>query len=222
MDKYNVDLTTLLEQQINPTAAEHPAAAMLSVYSNKKQQTGSGEQNNIPLTPMMIPSLLTRAKLSPETRALEEKRLAKMERKRQLLRKGQKRSRGQFHWKRKEKNKKRENRKKYEKESGFGAIINGYGAKRIDPVLWVKYIGQTFKDYDTACLLIKKIKRPPGFGRDDYYGNKEFPLTVYSFRVWHTELGCVWDGEEQRKKDGVEVLRIPQPPKEEAKEKPAD
>lgn len=191
-------------------------AAMRKIYANKKEG-GSGENKTIPLTAKTallsegIPSLLTRAKLSPETRVREERRLAALEKKRQRLLKGQKRSRGQFHWKRKELNKKKQNRKKYEQDAGFGAIITSYGAKRIDRDLWDRYIGECFREYSPKYLVVKKIKRPPGFGQQAYYGNKEFPLTVYSFRVVHTELGVVWDGEEQRKADGAEVLRIPQP-----------
>lgn len=212
MDTFNINLTSLINQQVKPEEAEHPSAAMRKLYgANKQAGSGNvGSVKEVPLTAAAIPSLLTRAKLSRLTRRLEERRLAKLERKRQLRKKGQKRSRGQYHWRRKALTKKNYNRKRYEQDAGWGAIMSTRAAKRLDKELWDKYIGECFREYSPKYLIVKKIKRPPGFGQSAYYGNKEFPLTVYSFRVHHATLGVVWDGEEQRKIDGVDILRIPQ------------
>ena len=180
-----------------------------------KIQRGS-EMADIPLTREAIPSLLTRAKLSPQTREMEERRLASIEWERKVLaaralrQKTQKRSRGRYHYKRKAQTKKARNRKTYEKAAGFGAILRSRGAKRIDQTLWDKYVGECFREYSPEYLTVKKIKRPPGFGQSAYYGNKQFPLTVYSYRVHHQTLGVVWDGEVQRKLDGEPVLVIEQ------------
>lgn len=193
----------------------HPAVAGQKLYGNK--ESGSGSKKSAPLTAVVgnlsvdnIPSLLTRARLSPATRAAEERRLARIQKKKDRLATKTKHSKGQFHWKRKEATKVRANRKKYEQASGFGAIINGFGAKRIDPLLWDKYIGECFREYTKKYLMVKKIKRPPGYGRDAYYGMKKYPMTVYSFRVHHDTLGVVWDGEVQRQQDGVAVLVVDQ------------
>lgn len=210
MDNLNSFLTNLITQaEQSRTAAERP----ILDGANKIQTRTAAE--DIPLTKETIPSLLTRAKLSPETRAMEERRLANIENVKKAEQaiakrlKEQKRSRGQYHWKKKLANKKKQDRKKYEESAGFRAIVGQpYGCKRIDPELWDKYIGECFREYTPKYLQVKKIKRAPGYGPRAYYGNKEFPLTVYSFRVHHDTLGVVWDGEEQRKYDGVPILRV--------------
>lgn len=209
MDNLNTFLTSLV-QQAEQTRGEavHPAAAGQKLYGNSKN--GSGDNKSLPLTSACIPSLLTRARLSPATRAAEERRLAKLQHRKEVLAKKLKRSKGQRHWKRKEATRVRANRKMYEDSSGFGAIINGYGSKRIDPVLWDKYIGECFREYTKKYLTVKLIKRPPGFGQKAYYGMKKWPMTVYSFRVHHATLGVVWDGEVQRQLDGEPVLVIEQ------------
>lgn len=209
LDSFLTNLTTQAEQA--RTAAEKP------ILDGANKPIVKAQLGDVPLNKLTIPSLLTRAKLSPETRAMEERRLANIENVRKLeearakrLRE-QKRSRGVRHWKKKAATKRRADRKKYEESAGFRAIVGQpYGCKRIDPELWDKYIGECFREYTPKYLQVKKIKRAPGFGPRAYYGNKEFPMTVYSFRVVHDTLGVVWDGEEQRKHDGVEILRIPQ------------
>ena len=204
MDNINEFLTSLINQAENSRLpAEHPSV----IHANKKEN-GSGQKAAVPLTDLTVPSLLTRAKLSPITRRLEERRLAKIARKRALLKKGQKKSRGRNHWKRKALTKKKMNRRQYEASAGFNAILSTFGAKRIDKALWDKYITPLFREYTPQYLKVKLIKRAPGFGNKAYYGNKEFPMTVSSFRVHHDTLGVVWDGEEQRKLDGVPILRI--------------
>ena len=204
-------LDSFLTNLINKAEQTRSVAEKPVLDGTNKLQGGE----NIPLTREDIPSLLSRAKLSPETRALEERRLAsienlkKAEAKKAKQQDGQKRSRGQFHWKRKAANKKKQNRKKYEATAGLSAILGTpYGCKRICPTLWNKYIGECFREYTPKYLTVKRIKRPPGFGQSAYYGNKKYPLTVYSFRVVHDKLGVVWDGEQQRKADGVAVLII--------------
>lgn len=210
MTNINDFLTSMVEQaEQSRQGAQHPTAAGRELLSNKKKN-GSGEKGEVPLTVMAIPSLLTRAKLSPLGRRLEERRLALIEKKRQQRKKGQKKSRGRNHWKRKEATRLRRNKKDYIRSAGLGAILTTRMAKRIDPALWDRYIGECFREYTPELLKVKAIKRAPGFGRNAYYGNKEFPMTVYSFRVVHQTLGVVWDGEHQRQLDGVEVLRIPQ------------
>lgn len=207
LDSFLTNLITQAEQ--TRTAAEKP------ILDGANSTVGKSQLGDIPLDKLHVPSLLTRAKLSPETRAMEERRLANIEnvRKAELAiakrHKEQKRSRGVFHWKKKAATKRRANRRKYEESAGFRAIIGQpYGCKRIDPELWDRYIGECFREYTPKYLKVKKIKRAPGFGPRAYYGNKEFPMTVYSFRVHHDTLGVVWDGEEQRKHDGVPILRV--------------
>lgn len=206
MDNLNEFLTSLVKQGTESRLeAEHPASAGQKLYGYKGN--GSGDKKGVPLTAACIPSLLTRARLSPATRKMEERRLAKIQRRKEVLARGQKKAKGARHWKRKEATKVRANRKRFEQTSGFNAILNsGYGAKAIDPLLWDKYIGECFREYTNKYLTVKKIKRAPGYGRNDYYGNKKFPMTVYSFRVHHATLGVVWDGEVQRQQDGVAVL----------------
>lgn len=214
MDNLN-SILTLINQQAEESRlnAEHPLIASQKLYGNKGN--GSGNKTAAPLTAVVgqlnshsIPSLLTRAKLSPATRLAEERRLAKIEKRKARLANKPKRSKGQYHWKSKAATKVRANRKRYEQASGFNAILNSYGAKSLDRELWDKYIGECFREYSKKYLHVRKIKRAPGYGRDAYYGNKKFPMTVYSFRVHHDTLGVVWDGEEQRQLDGVAVLVI--------------
>lgn len=213
MDSLESFLTNLVTQ-----AEQHRAAAEKPILDGaNKLQSGSGNGDSykdIPLTRDAIPSLLNRAKLSTTTRLLEERRLASIEYEKKVLAKRakqqatQKRSRGQYHWKKKEANKRKQNRKKYEASAGFSAVLQARGAKRLDPILWDKYIGECFREYTPKYLMVKRIKRPPGFGQHAYYGMKKWPLTVYSFRVVHEKLGVVWDGEEQRQKDGVPILVV--------------
>lgn len=220
MDNLNSFLTNLV------TAAEQQRAVAEKPVMDGANKTRAGSGNvgsscDIPLAgktkeelAAAIPSLLTRAKLSTETRLLEERRLASVEYKKKVLEKRarqqatQKRSRGRNHYKRKEATKKKERRKRYERTAGFNAILQVRGAKRLDPVLWDRYIGECFREYTPKYLTVKLRKRPPGFGQNAYYGSKKYPMTVYSFRVIHEKLGVVWDGEHQRQQDGVPVLVV--------------
>lgn len=207
------NLESLLTNLINQAEQSRSAAEKPVLDGANKNQRGS-VMADVPLTREAIPSLLTRARLSPQTRLLEERRLAsienlkKAEYKKAHQQDGQKRARGQYHWKRKAANRKKQLRKKYEASAGFSSILQARGAKRLDPVLWDKYIGECFREYTPKYLMVKRIKRPPGFGQHAYYGMKKWPLTVYSFRVVHEKLGVVWDGEEQRQKDGVPILVV--------------
>ena len=79
MDNLESLLTNLINQaELSRSAAEKPV-----LDGANKLQSGSGNQQSykdIPLTDKTkIPSLLTRAKLSPQTRLLEERRLASIE-----------------------------------------------------------------------------------------------------------------------------------------------
>lgn len=214
------NLESLVTNLINQAEQSRSAAEKPVLDGANKLQSGSGNQQSykdIPLTDKTkIPSLLTRARLSPQTRLLEERRLAsienlkKAEYKKAHQQDGQKRARGQYHWKRKAANRKKQLRKKYEASAGFSSILQARGAKRLDPVLWDKYIGECFREYTPKYLTVKKIKRPPGFGQGAYYGMKKWPLTVYSFRVVHEKLGVVWDGEQQRIADGEPILVVEQ------------
>lgn len=209
------NLESLLTNLINQAEQSRSAAEKPVLDGANKNQRGS-VMADVPLTREAIPSLLTRAKLSPQTRLLEERRLAsienlkKAEYKKAHQQDGQKRVRGQYHWKRKAANRKKQLRKKYEESAGFSSILQARGAKRLDPVLWDKYIGECFREYTPKYLMVKQIKRPPGFGQSAYYGMKKWPLTVYSFRVVHDKLGVVWDGEQQRIADGEPILVIEQ------------
>ena len=211
MTDINLFLTNIIEEQERLYAnADYKAAGEATRATESLGDAQVAEEGRNSLNPLTIPSLLTRAKLSPMTRRMEERRLMVIQKKKERLasKEAGNRSKGRRHWKRKEKTKRNRDRAVYEKAAGFGAILSARGAKRICPVLWEKYIGECFREYTPEYLYVKRIKRAPGFGKDAYYGNWEFPYTVYSFRVHHKLLGIVWDGEEQRQLDGVDVLRI--------------
>lgn len=199
MSDFNQILTKLVEEaEASRREASHPALLQAKLYKGKR---GSGLKE-IPLVAAAIPSLLGRAKLSPETRRREEQRLKKLAM-RKKKGKGERRSKGARHWKRKELTKKKANRRLFEASAGFGAILRSRGYKAIDPVLWDRYIGECFREYSPKYLEIKKIKRYPGKGDSAYYGTKDYPLTVYSYRVHHKLLGVVYDGKQQMIADGI-------------------
>jgi hypothetical protein len=204
MSDFNLNLTSLIEEaEKSREGAQHPALLLA------KPKRGSG-MKDVPLVSAAIPSLLSRAKLSSETRRREELRLKKLAM-RKKKGKGERRSKGRQHWRRKALTKKKANRRLFEASAGFGAILRSRGYKEINPVLWDKYIGECFREYSPKYLEIKKIKRYPGKGDSAYYGTKDYPLTVYSYRVHHKLLGVVYDGKQQMIADGLL----------EAKEKPA-
>jgi len=196
MVELNDLLTNMVEQAEKARQeAEHPANKR--VYK-KEGQRGS-VMADVPLTREAIPSLLTRAKLSPATRAAEERRLKEIEDRKK--KRNTKKSRGIRHWKKKAANRKKRLRKIYEANAGFGAILRSRGYKKIDPVLWDRYIGECFREYSPEYLTIKKIKRYPGKGDSAYYGTRKYPLTVYSYNVEHSLLGRVYDGRQQMAAD---------------------
>lgn len=197
MTDINQFLTTLIsDAEKVRQEAEHPV--LKRVYANKSQR-GSALAD-VPLTREAIPSLLTRAKLSPATRRMEEERLKRNNRK-YLGKKATGAQKGPRHWKRKAATKKKANRRQFEAKAGLGAILRSRGYKKIDQALWDRYIGECFREYSPEYLTIKKIKRYPGKGINAYYGTKDYPLTVYSYRVLHSLLGVVYDGNEQLKID---------------------
>ena len=199
MSDFNLNLTSFIEAAEKAReSAVHPSVAQAQLYKPKR---GSG-MKDVPLVSAAIPSLLSRAKLSPETRRREELRLKKLAM-RKKKGKGEKRSRGPYHWRRKALTKKKANRRLFEASAGFGAILRSRGYKAIDPVLWDRYIGECFREYSPKYLEIKKIKRYPGKGDSAYYGTKNYPLTVYSYRVHHKLLGVVYDGKQQMIADGI-------------------
>lgn len=182
---------------------------------------------DLPLIPALIPSLLTRAKLSEETRLLEEQRLAKLARKKRTLRnskKVKKPSKGRYHWKRKEANRKKALRKRYEQYAGYWAfkdMATRRGWRKATWEQWERLIVPLFREYSPEYLSWKITKRVPktiAGVRGKWYGSKEYPHTVYSIKVVHSLLGVVYDGHEQREKDKAAGLL---PAAELAKEKPA-
>ena len=158
------------------------------------------DPSSVTVNPLLIPSLLTRARLSNQTRRLEERMLALLERKRLALRKKKKRNKSKSPWTAKQATKRRHARKVFVKNGGFGAILRAYGAKRIDKELWDKYVLPLYQEYSADYLTIKLYKRVPvGIaGRAEcYYGTREFPYTVYTLDVKHKLLGTLYCGKEQ-------------------------
>ncbi len=189
----NESLSHLVEEHEKArAAAERPG--LKRVYANKEAE-GSALAD-VPLTREAIPSLLTRAKLSPATRLMEERRLKSLKKK-YLGKKARGKQVGRRHYKKKLANKKKRLRKIYERHAGFGAMLRSRGYKQIDPAMWDRYIGECFREYSPEYLEIKRIKRFPKKGDSAYYGTKMYPLTVYSYRVFHKLLGVVYDGNQQ-------------------------
>ena len=167
-------------------------------------QSAQVDPQRVTVNPLLIPSLLTRARLSEATRRAEERRLAAMERKRLALRCRKKRDGRKVQWQRKQYNKRQKNKKQFIRDAGLGAILNTRCCKRIDQALWKKYISPLFEEYSPEYLSIKLYKRVPvgvagRYGR--YYGTKEFPHTVYTLKVVHSLLGVVYEGKEQYERD---------------------
>lgn len=131
-------------------------------------------------------------RLSDETRAMEEARLAKLHRKKQALRnrKPYTRKRGTVHPKKKAATRRRRLEKNWE-NNPFGVVIHGYGAHAIDRDLWDKHIQPLFTEYSPHQLTLKKLKRDL---KGRYYGTKVNPFTVYSLQIEHKQLGTVFDG----------------------------
>lgn len=113
------------------------------------------EMRAIPLVSVAIPSLLTRARLSPATRAREERRLAAKERA-QLATATRKptTARGNKHWKRKLQTKKRDQADAWAHRP-FSCILARRGWKNIDKAQFKEYIEPLWDLYDPHKLVVK-------------------------------------------------------------------
>lgn len=162
--------------------------------------------------PLLIPSLLTRARLSAETQRREEKRLALLEQKRRSLRERKPRDKRKSQWTKKQWYKRQRNKKIFNKTAGLGAILRARGRKEIDQELWAKYVAPLFEEYSPEYLEIKLYKHIPkavstadGYDYRCYYGTKEYPYTVYTLDVNHSLLGTLYSGAEQFVQDRQEA-----------------
>lgn len=141
---------------------------------------------------LLVAEARGRVKLSDETRAMEEVRLAKLYRKKRALRNRKKYTRkaGTVHPKKKAATRRRRLAKNW-KENPFGVAIHGYGAHAIDRSLWDLHIQPLFTIYSAEELTLRKRKRDV-HGRE--YGTKVNPYTVYSLLLEHKTVGTVFDG----------------------------
>lgn len=173
------------------------------------------DPQSVSVNPLLIPSLLTRARLSDATRRAEERRLALLERKRLALRERKPRDGRVRPWTSKQKTIRERNKKAWRKHSGFGAVLRARGRKALDEKLWKKYIGPIYGEYSHEYLKLKLYKRVPVgiagvYGK--YYGTADYPYTVYTLDVEHKLLGNLYCGREQAVKDGLlpeSVLKKP-------------
>lgn len=139
--------------------------------------------------PLLVPSLLVDARLSPETFEREVERLDRMARKKRALRqrKPYTRKPGTRHPKKKEATKRRRRKRVWEK-SPFGCIIHGYGTHEIDKEKWDQYIAPLWVKYCPEDLSVKKYRG---------YGMKGKPFTIYTMDVVHKKEGIVYSGNGQ-------------------------
>jgi hypothetical protein len=169
----------------------------------------------VTVNPLLIPSLLTRARLCAATRLAEERRLALRERRVKALRNRKPRDKRTRPWTAKQATKRKFNKKEFQKSGGFGAILRARGYKKIDKELWDRYIKPLYDEYSVEYLEIKLYKRVPVAISEKagiepakrahcYFGTKEFPYTVYTLDVNHKLLGTLYSGYEQAIQDGVE------------------
>ena len=108
MTDINLYLTNIIEEQEKLYAnADYKAAGRAAEAPESLGDVQVAEEDGNSLNPLTIPSLLTRAKLSPMTRRMEEKRLQAIQKKKERLasKEAGNRSKGRRHWKRKEKTK---------------------------------------------------------------------------------------------------------------------
>lgn len=155
------------------------------------------DPQEVSVNPLLIPSLLTRARLSDATRRAEERRLATLERKRLSLRNRKKRDRRYKTYWEKELTKKKNRRRVYEANGGFGAILRSRGYKQLDQQLWDKHVTELFRAYSPEYLYVKVKNRVPAkvAGKSGYYyGTKEWPITIYAVEVHHKLLDKLFDG----------------------------
>ena len=169
-DQYSIDTTDLpptIDREVLPSAIVERDLGPLNEWSRS----------------------LLHAKLSDETRRMEEARLAKMERKRRGLRcrKPYTRKPGTVHPKKKEATRRRQLRVDWANKP-FSCVIMGYGAHAVDRQLWDKYIQPLWSKYDPQDLKVKKHRDA---------GTKLKPYTVYTMDVVHSKLGVVYSGNSQ-------------------------
>lgn len=147
-----------------------------------------GDLRAIPLVSVAIPSLLTRARLSPATRAREEARLAAKERA-QLALKSRKptTARGNKHWKRKLQTKKRDQADAWAHRP-FSCILARRGWKNIDQQEFKEKIEPLWDLYDPQDLILKW----------HYRAGREYPVTMKDIAVVQKSTGkLLFRGSEQ-------------------------
>lgn len=124
-------------------------------------------------------------RLSEETRAMEEERLAKLARKKKSLRQRKKytRKRGTVHPKTKAMNLKNRRARRWARDP-VSCLTNGYGYWTLDRKLWEEHVAPLWKIYNPAELSVKKTAK----------GTRLEPHTLFNIKIMHRKLGTIFDG----------------------------
>lgn len=139
--------------------------------------------------PLLVPSLLVDARLSPETFRLETERLSRLAKKKASLRKRKPytRKRGTVHPNRKKATRRRLLERQWA-ERPYSCLIRSGGSWRLDRHKWERHIAPIWARYLPADLTVKRYRG---------YGTREKPYTIYSIDIVHKELGRLYDGNAQ-------------------------
>lgn len=139
--------------------------------------------------PLLVPSLLVDARLSPETFQMESDRLAKLEKKRMALRarKSYTRKRGTVHPNRKKATRRRLLERQWALRP-YSCLIRSGGSWKLDREQWDKHIAPLWERWLPKDL---KVRRYRG------YGTRANPYTIYTIKVVHATHGVLFDGNNQ-------------------------
>ena len=158
--------------------------------------TGRGHALERPVTrskattnPLLVPSLLVDARLSPETFQMEVDRLAKIQKKKTSLRKRKPytRKRGTVHPNRKKATRRRLLERQWASRP-MSCLMRSGGSWNLDREQWDRHIAPLWAKWLPKDL---KVKRYRG------YGTRAKPYTVYTVDVIHAEHGLLYSGNSQ-------------------------
>ena len=143
----------------------------------------------VTVNPLLVPSLLTKARLSEETSRREQLRLAAKERAQLALRSRKRtKARGRYHWKSKLRTKKKAQAKSWATDP-FGCLLRRRGYKNLKKDLWDSYIAHIWEVYPPTELKVEWSYK---------VGLKGFPVTIYDLMVVHIPTGkLLFDGNSQ-------------------------
>lgn len=139
--------------------------------------------------PLLVPSLLVDARLSPETFQREANRLAKLEKKRASLRKRKPytRKRGTVHPNRKKATRRRLLERQWA-EKPYSCLVRSGGSWQLDRKQWDELVAPLWERWLPKDLTVKRYRG---------YGSMAKPYTVYTIDVLHREHGKLYDGNSQ-------------------------